>query len=69
VTSWIGHGNQWHVLMFHGIGAGADGYSPISPEKFAREMSELAAYRDASKADVLTFGDAASRMRTVRANC
>jgi len=66
VASWKRHGDQWHVLMFHGIGPAndAEGYWSISPEEFAREMSELAAYRDAGEAEVLTFADAAERMRT-----
>ena len=66
VISWKLHGDRWHVLMFHGIGPNtdADGWWSISPEEFAREMSELAAYRDAGELEVLTFADAAERMRT-----
>jgi peptidoglycan/xylan/chitin deacetylase (PgdA/CDA1 family) len=66
VISWKRHGDRWHVLMFHGIGPtnDADGWWSISPEEFAREMSELAAYRDAGEVEVLTFADAAGRMRT-----
>lgn len=73
VASWVCHGDQWHVLMFHGIGEvhepldpnkDPDGWCSISPQEFAREMSELAAYRDAGEVEVLTFADAAERMRT-----
>lgn len=73
VTSWKRHGDHWHVLTFHGIGGvhasldpskDPDGWLSISPEEFAREMSELAAYRDAGGVEVLTFADAAKRMRT-----
>ena len=65
VTSWKRHGDQWHVLTFHGIGplTDADGWLSISVEEFAREMSELAAYRDAGEVEVLTFAAAAKRMR------
>jgi peptidoglycan/xylan/chitin deacetylase (PgdA/CDA1 family) len=66
VTNWKQHGDRWHVLMFHGIGptTDTDGWWSISPEEFAKEMSELAAYRDAGEVEVLTFADAAERMRT-----
>lgn len=73
VASWKRHGDQWHVLTFHGIGGvyasldpskDPDGWLSISPEEFAREMSELAAYRDAGEVEVLTFAGAAERMRT-----
>lgn len=66
VASWKCHGDQWHVLTFHGIGptTDTDGWLSISPEEFAREMSELAAYRDAGEVEVLTFADAAERRRT-----
>jgi peptidoglycan/xylan/chitin deacetylase (PgdA/CDA1 family) len=66
VTNWKHPGHRWHVLMFHGIGPtdDADGWWSISPEEFAREMSELAAYRDAGEVEVLTFAGAAERMRT-----
>jgi peptidoglycan/xylan/chitin deacetylase (PgdA/CDA1 family) len=66
VSSWKHHGDQWHVLTFHGIGptTDTDGWLSISPEEFAREMSELAAYRDAGEVEVLTFADAVERMRT-----
>jgi hypothetical protein len=52
--------------MFHGIGPSndADGWFSISPEEFTREMSELAAFRDAGEVEVLTFADAAERMRS-----
>ena len=63
VANWKYPGDSWHVLMFHGIGSDADGWQPISPEEFAREMSELAAYRDAGEVEILTFADAAERMR------
>ncbi len=64
VANWKYPGDSWHVLMFHGIGGDADGWNPISLDEFAREMSELAAYRDAGEVEVLTFADAAARMRT-----
>jgi peptidoglycan/xylan/chitin deacetylase (PgdA/CDA1 family) len=72
VADWKCFGDRWHVLMFHGIGEvhasldpskDPDGWWSISPEEFAREMSELAAYRDAGEVEVLTFADAAERMR------
>jgi len=72
VADWKRHGDQWHVLTFHGIGEvhasldpskDPDGWMSISPEEFAREMSELAVYRDAGEVEVLTFADAAERMR------
>jgi len=66
VTSWKCHGDQWHVLTFHGIGptTDTDGWLSISSEEFAREMSELAVYRDAGELEVWTFADAADHMRT-----
>jgi peptidoglycan/xylan/chitin deacetylase (PgdA/CDA1 family) len=73
VTNWKCYGDHWHVLTFHGIGRvhtpldptkDPDGWLSITPEEFAREMSELAAYRDAGEVEVLTFADAAERMRT-----
>lgn len=65
VHSWLRHDNRWHILMFHGIGTDADGWWAISPEEFAREMSEIAGYRDAGKVQVLTFAEAAEHMRSV----
>jgi len=73
VASWKCHGDHWCVLTFHGIGVvhasrdpsrDPDGWLSISPDEFAREMSELAGYRDAGEVEVLTFADAAERMRT-----
>jgi len=73
VASWKRPGDHWHVLTFHGIGVvhaskdpiqDPDGWLSIAPNEFAREMSELAAYRDAREVEVLTFADAAERMRT-----
>jgi peptidoglycan/xylan/chitin deacetylase (PgdA/CDA1 family)/GT2 family glycosyltransferase len=45
----------WHVLMYHGIGSENDGWSPISIAEFARQMAELAKYRDAGAVEVVTF--------------
>jgi peptidoglycan/xylan/chitin deacetylase (PgdA/CDA1 family) len=66
VKSWMRYGDRWHVLMFHGIGPASDtdGWMSISQEEFAKEMKELAAYRDAGEAEVLTFANAAERMRS-----
>ena len=54
--------------MFHGIGTDADGWWAISPEEFAREMAEIAAYRDAGEVEVLTFAEGAERMRSASRN-
>jgi len=68
VPSWKRHGDRWHVLMFHGIGTDADGWLAISPEEFAREMAEIAAYRDTGEVEVLTFAEGAERMRSAIRN-
>lgn len=54
----------WHVLMFHGIGTLDDGYSPIPPEEFTRQMAELAKHRDSGAVEVVTFKDGADRLRS-----
>jgi hypothetical protein len=67
VRSWVQNSDEWHVLMFHGIGpiSDVDGWMSITAEEFAREMAELAAHRDAGRANVMTFTNAAAHMRGV----
>ena len=65
VAEWI-HPGCWHVLMFHGIGTNDDGWWPISPEEFNRQMSELAGYRDSGKVEVVTFKEGADRFRQMK---
>jgi peptidoglycan/xylan/chitin deacetylase (PgdA/CDA1 family) len=62
VGGWMRPG-CWHVLMFHGIGAQNDGWSPIPEAEFAREMAELANHRDRGAVEVVTFKDGADRIR------
>ena len=45
VSRWVQPG-QWHILTFHAIGGQRDGWAPISVERFAALMAELAKYRD-----------------------
>jgi peptidoglycan/xylan/chitin deacetylase (PgdA/CDA1 family) len=63
VDGWV-RSDCWHVLMFHGIGTWADGWSPITTETFAMQMSELAKHRDAGTVDVVTFQEGAGRLRS-----
>jgi peptidoglycan/xylan/chitin deacetylase (PgdA/CDA1 family) len=53
----------WHILTFHGIGTGEDGWSPIPVSEFERQMTELANYRDSGAVEVVTFKDGANRLR------
>ena len=62
VAEWMRPG-CWHVLTFHGIGGAQDGWQPISVAEFARQMAELAKLRDSGAAEVVTFKDAADRLR------
>jgi len=63
VEGWIRSCN-WHVLMFHGIGTLDDGWWPISVADFSRQMAELTKRRDAGAVEVVTFRDAADRLRS-----
>lgn len=62
VETWI-RPDCWHVLMFHGIGTENDGWSPISVEVFAKQMTELARHQDSGAVEVVTFKDGANRLR------
>ena len=62
VGAWIRPG-CWHTLMFHGIGTQQDGWEPISVPEFTRQMEELTRLRDAGAVEVVTFKDAAGRLR------
>lgn len=62
VNDWL-RVDSWHVLMFHGIGTLDDGWSPIPEAEFARQMKELAKYRDSGAVEVVTFKDGAQRFR------
>ena len=59
-TYWSG---CWHTLMFHGIGTEQDGWGHISVPEFARQMAELAKYRDSGAVAVVTFRDGAEHLR------
>jgi peptidoglycan/xylan/chitin deacetylase (PgdA/CDA1 family) len=63
VSEWIRPG-CWHVLTFHGIGDPGEGWKPVATAEFDRQMQELAALRDSGIADVVTFKDGASRVRS-----
>jgi peptidoglycan/xylan/chitin deacetylase (PgdA/CDA1 family) len=62
VSAWIRSG-CWYTLMFHGIGTEQDGWGHISVTEFARQMAELAKYRDSGSVEVVTFKDGADRLR------
>jgi len=62
VSGWIKPG-CWHVLTFHGIGSEQDGWEPITEHEFARQMAELEKLRRSGAVEVLTFQDAANRLR------
>jgi peptidoglycan/xylan/chitin deacetylase (PgdA/CDA1 family) len=62
VGGWV-RSNCWHVLTFHGIGDERDGWEPIPVAEFARQMAELAKHRDSGAVEILTFKDAADRLR------
>jgi Polysaccharide deacetylase len=57
--------SDWYVLMFHGIGTLEDGWWPISVTEFARQMMELAKFRDSGAAEIVTFAEGANRLRAV----
>jgi peptidoglycan/xylan/chitin deacetylase (PgdA/CDA1 family) len=60
VAGWVRPG-CWHVLTFHAIGTPRDGWEPISKDRFATLMAELAKYRDAGTVEILTFKGGAAR--------
>jgi peptidoglycan/xylan/chitin deacetylase (PgdA/CDA1 family) len=62
IDGWVRPG-FWHVLTFHGIGTQNDGWSPIPVAEFDRQMTQLAKYRDSGAVEVVTFKDAANRLR------
>lgn len=62
VSEWVRPG-CWHVLTFHAIGNQRDGWEPISKERFAAMMAELAEYRDAGTIEILTFKCAVARLQ------
>jgi peptidoglycan/xylan/chitin deacetylase (PgdA/CDA1 family) len=62
VDSWI-RPDQWHVLVFHGIGTVNDGWFSIPVAEFARQMAELAMHRRSGAVEVVTFNDGAKRFR------
>ena len=53
----------WHILTFHAIGNQRDGWEPISKERFAALMADLAEYRDAGTIEILTFKSGAARLQ------
>jgi peptidoglycan/xylan/chitin deacetylase (PgdA/CDA1 family) len=61
VGGWIRPG-CWHVLTFHGIGDGEDGWEPISVEQFSTQMAGLAKHRDLNAVEIVTFRDGVKRM-------
>lgn len=65
VGDWL-RPDSWHVLMFHGIGTLNEGWSPICEAEFARQMNELAQYRDSKEVEVVTFKEGAQRFRQRR---
>jgi hypothetical protein len=65
VCGWVRPG-CWHVLMFHGIGTLNDGFAPITVDQFTTQMAELAKQRDSGAVEVVTFKDAAERLRVRR---
>jgi len=63
VREWV-RPNCWHVLMFHGIGTGNDGWGHITVPAFTRQMEELAEHRDAGAVQVVTFRDGSACLQT-----
>jgi glucosyl-dolichyl phosphate glucuronosyltransferase len=61
VAGWLRPG-CWHVLMFHGIGTVNDGWWSIPVAEFARQMAELAKFRDSGDVEVVTFKEGAQRL-------
>ena len=53
----------WHILTFHAIGNPQDGWEPISKDRFAALIAELAKSRDDGAVEILTFKNGAARMR------
>jgi peptidoglycan/xylan/chitin deacetylase (PgdA/CDA1 family) len=53
----------WHILTFHAIGNGTDGWEPITKDRFAALMAELAKSRDDGAVEILTFENGAARLR------
>jgi len=62
VRGWVQPG-RWHILTFHEIGGEQDGWAPITAERFAMQMAELAKHRDSGAVEVVTFKDGAARLR------
>ncbi|HXX99481.1 MAG TPA: polysaccharide deacetylase family protein [Candidatus Limnocylindrales bacterium] len=62
VDGWLQPG-AWHILTFHGIGTGNDGWEPIPVVEFERQMTELAKHRDSGAVEVVTFKEGADRLR------
>jgi len=62
VRAWL-RPDCWHVLTFHGIGTGQDGWQPIAVAEFARQMAELAELRDSGAVQVVTFKEGTDRLR------
>ncbi len=56
----------WHVLTFHAVGEERDGWEPISVEQFAAQMAQLAKFRDSGAVEILTFAEAAARLRQAK---
>jgi peptidoglycan/xylan/chitin deacetylase (PgdA/CDA1 family) len=61
VSDWLRPGH-WHVLMFHAIGDGRDGWAPISVSRFSGMVAELARYRDEGAVEILPFSRAVARL-------
>jgi peptidoglycan/xylan/chitin deacetylase (PgdA/CDA1 family) len=59
VSEWVRPG-CWHILNFHAVGSQQDGWAPISKERFAAMIAELAKYRDAGTLEILTFRNGAA---------
>ena len=53
----------WHIVTFHGIGTDADGWLPIPLQQFTKHVEGLAKQRDSAAVEVVTFKDAAERLR------
>jgi hypothetical protein len=62
VAEWVRPG-CWHILTFHAIGDPSDGWAPISVERFATWMAEIARYRDGGAVEVLPFKSAVARLQ------
>ncbi len=62
VSEWV-RPACWHILTFHAIGNQRDGWQPISKDRFASLIAELAEYRDAGTLEILTFKSGAARLQ------